>query len=368
MKQKTKKTLKLASLIIGFAGVVGTTVAISTSWDHLSSISFGGSSSVLSLINELSKVYQPADIVATAGGSGAGINAVLANIKEIGMASKDPGIVKDGVDVEDPLYKKWAERKIKTMTIAWDGIVIVYKPSAKDQNSLIIDEENIAQIYAAISGVKTVSFKDLGLNGNTNIIPFARNGGSQTSGTADAFWKDSNLKFKDSKYWKSLSKEEQKKIENNLKTGDYPETVFQTAESNSQTWDRIKNEKEGAMTYLSAGFVFNHKKEIEDKGFKIAQYKGGVNPSETTVANGYNWFRPFNLMFSLDIANQQKNKKIKDLMNWIYENEKAKEIISTNGYINLNEKQIDSMKGNENSFFTESALDVNKGYSGAKAN
>ena len=367
MKPKTKKTLKLTALIIGFAGLVGTTVAISTSWDHLSSISFGGSSSVLSLINELSKVYQPADIVATAGGSGAGINAVLANIKEIGMASKDPGIVKDGVDVEDPLYKKWAERKIKTMTIAWDGIVIVYKP-AKDQNPLILNEENVAKIYASISGVKTISFKDLGLSEKTNIIPFARNGGAQTSGTADAFWKDSNLKFKESKYWKSLKEEEQKKIENNLKTGEYPETVFQTAESNSQTWDRIKNEKEGALTYLSAGFVFNHKKEIEDKGFKVAQYKGNIDPSETTVANGYNWFRPFNLMFSLDIATQEKNKKIKDLINWIYQDEKAKKIISDNGYINLNEKQINSMKGNENSFFSESALDVNKGYSGAKAN
>ena len=369
MKPKAKKILKWTSCAVITAGLVGTTVAISTSWDHLVSISFGGSSSVLSLINELSKVYQPADIVATAGGSGAGINAVLANVKEIGMASKNPGVVKGIVaNPEDEMYKKWEERKIKTMTIAWDGIVIIYKPT-NDKSPLVIDEENVAKIYAALSGVKTLSLEDLGLRGQkTKIIPFARNGGSETSGTADAFLKDSNLNYEKSTYWKSLTTDEQKAIKSNLKTGQYPASVFQTAESNSQTWDRIKNEAQGAMTYLSAGFVFNHRQEIEQKGFRIAQYKGGIEPSESTVASGYNWFRPFNLMFSLDLVTKVRNDKIRKLINWIYRDEQAKKIISDNGYINLNKQQIKSMLGNDGTFFSESAADVNKGYSGAQAN
>lgn len=370
MTPKTKKLLKLTSAALGTAGFLGLTILVSTSWNNIASISFGGSTSVLALINELGPAYQPADIIAAGGGSGAGINAILSDIKEIGMASKDPGILKEKPDSEK--YKRWEEKQVKTITIAWDGIAIIYKSNDKN-TALEITPENLAKVYATFSGVEQLKLSDLGLNDQTTIIPFARNGGSATSGTADAFAKDSNLKYKESPYWQNLGPDKQKQVDNILKNGDYPEHVKQTAESNSQTWDRVKREGQvGAMTYLSAGFVINNLQAIESEGFQVALYNGGKSPiklSSETISKGYNWFRPFNLMFSLKLAQSVSGQKIQEFINWVFQSDPqaaANQVINKNGFVPLTKEQIDSMRDDQGNLFTKSDVELKR--SGADPN
>ena len=366
MKATTKKILRWSTAAVAAATTTGLAVLVATSWTGLASISFGGSSSVLSLVNEIARIYQPADIIAVAGGSGAGVNAILAGIKEVGMASKDPGIVGLNPDPNDPRYQRWEAKRVKTTTIAWDGIVLVYKP-LHAAPPITIDEDNLARVYAALSGVKQLTLADLGLtNQMAPIVPFARNGGALTSGTADAFWKDAHLDYQTSAYWHDLSPSEQMAIATNLTTGEYPIHVQQTAESNSQTWDRIKNAPPGAMTYLSAGFALNHREEIRRQGFELASYAGGIAPTTTTIARGYNWFRPFNLMFSLDFVNRPPGQKIRDLITWIFSAPEAQAVISANGYINLAPEQIQSMSLPDRDFFD--SPDVLLHRSGAQPN
>lgn len=357
MKPRNKKILKYSLIGVATTAFTGLIVGVSTSWNGLTTISAGGSSAVLSLMNAFSNKYKKSDIVVSPGGSGAGINHILEGTKQIGLSSKNPHILDSN---DQNKIQIWKEKKVKTLTIAWDGMVLVYKPGVNTTKVIDINENTIAKIYLAFSGLKSVNFNDLGIDNDKTIIePYARNGGSTTSGTADAFLNDSNLK------WDIENKD---KIISILTNGNYQGNVKQTAESNSQAWNRIKDAKSGSMTYLSAGFVFNNLKEIENKGFKIATYKD-IKLNEMTVANGYNWFRPFNLIFSLKMIKDKSASDIKDLIEWIFK-EEASKIIKEEGYVVLTEQQINTMKTSQNgeqaSFFNDSASDSELGYSGAQ--
>lgn len=328
MNPKTKKYLKLSGFGVMTLGLAGLIVGVSTSWNGLKIISAGGSSAILPLINSLSNLYDRSDVVATAGGSGAGISAILSNTKEIGMASKNP---------EMELSPEWKEVRAKTITVAWDGIAIVYKTKENNNNNNVpinIDETNITKIYEAFSGLREYKFSDFGIEKDlTPIVPYARNGGATTSGTADAFLKNSNLNFS----------ELNPLVREILETGSYKGNVQQTAESNSQTWKRVKDAGIGAMTYLSTGFILNNYNEIISNGFQIATYKGFdlINKNNSLVHNnniakGYNWFRPFNLIVSLN----KINESTKEFIKWIFKNS---ENVEKFGYVPLSLEQIKSM-------------------------
>ena len=125
MTPRTKKILKIGIPSLIGVGFVGLITFISTSWNNMTTISMAGSSAVMPLMNSLSNIYTKADIVTSAGGSGAGINHILNNTKEIGMASKSPGILELGEN--NTKYQTWKNINAKTLTIAWDGMALVYK-------------------------------------------------------------------------------------------------------------------------------------------------------------------------------------------------------------------------------------------------
>ena len=341
MKKRIVKIMKFAiPSFLGFSSFIVTISCFSGVLVKVQTISIGGSTAVLPLVNAFSNVYEGIDIVTSAGGSGVGINSVIEDTKEVGMASKNPGMYTADPS-KDKKKELWKEKKIKTVTIAWDGIGIIYRPPKNlDQNQIVdINAESLAKIYASFSGVKKITFGDLmGIDNKTEIIPFARNGGSEVSGTADAFLKDSKLDYKKSEYWQQLSKEQQTDIVDKLTNGSYENNVIQTAEANSQAWNRIKNGPEGSMIYLSSGFILNNKEEIEKLGFKIATYNG-TQLSENEITKNYNWYRPLNLMYSTTRA----SNSILEMFKWILFSPESRKVISEQGYVALNEEQISKM-------------------------
>ena len=376
MKTNVKKFFKILMPVVGVGVVSCGIVFVSGCLVQTPLVSLGGSTAVLPLINALSPYIDFIDVVTSAGGSGVGISSIIDGTKEIGIASTHPDILSLGLD--NAKYKIWDEKRVKTVTIAWDGIALVYKPSPASANAnVIINEENLAKIYHAFSGDKQFKLGDL-LNNNdeTIIVPYARNGGSSVSGTTDAFFKDSHLNYKDSEYWKSLGQNQVDNITNAITNGGYGSNIIQTAESNSQAWSVAKNGPEGSFVYLSVGFVINNIEEIQKYGFKVALYgEQGISPLEPgVIANTYNWYRPLNLMYSMTYV---KNiPEIPKMIAWILFNEQAKQIINNEGYVPLSETSLKSMGWNGNlndmSFLIndsdspEGTYDVKLGYSGAK--
>lgn len=369
MKLKRKKFLKISCISIFGLGFTGLMTGVSKSWNNLIIANIGGSSAVLSLMNSFANSYKKVDIVASPGGSGAGINHILQGTKEIGMSSKNPGIIVKGSNgeiIETNQAKIWRDKRAKTITIAWDGMGLIYKPSKPsyifNSNILDLSDESMGKIYAAFSGIERMQLSDLGIENDYSIVvPYARNGGSTTSGTADAFFNDSHLNYENSEFWLDLKDEQRNDIKRILKFGDYEGNVLQTAESNSQAWNRVKNAQPGAMTYLSAGYILNNEAEIKKNGFEIATYNKKELSAET-ITNGYNWFRPFNIMFSIKLI--ENNEHIKNMIEWFI-SEEAKEIIEKDKYLSLTEKQINTMIGEyDKNLFARSDWDLK--YSGAK--
>lgn len=363
---KNKKVLKWLML-----GTTVTTIAIGTVllstfwWGDLKVLSSAGSSSVQPLIAAMSNVYKTNDVVTQSGGSTTGINAAFSGTKSFGMSSKNPFKTKSEkytVNKKEYGWNEWGDKEIKTTTIAWDGMALIYKPVSPNNAIINLNNDNFAKMYHAFSGSKSFKLSDFGVtNDNSVVTPYARTGGSKVSGTADAFFFDSNSLYQDSSYWKNLLPEEQKKVIDILKNGNYNSNVKQTSEANSQAWQMASKGDPGTMVYLSAGFVLNNIKEIERMGFKVATYGDTSQKlSVESITNGYNWYRPLNIMYS--IKNIQE--PIKNFTTWILENPDATNIIKTLGFIPLNSGQINSMIAPGKDFFTSSDLSI--GRSGAK--
>ncbi|MGL4768953.1 MAG: PstS family phosphate ABC transporter substrate-binding protein [Mycoplasmoidaceae bacterium] len=305
-------------------------------------VTAAGSSTVYPLMKSFSEKFSKFDLTVQAGGSGVGIQSILGNKKDIGMASKDPY----------PQILNSKNNNIKTITIAWDGIGIIYKSKSNLDFSSPYVLENV---YRAFAGKKAYSYHDIDplMLDNTIIHPYARTGGAGASGTADAFLTDNHL------LWTEEQKAIEQELSNELVNGNYGSYTTQTAESNSQTWQQISNDRsDGAITYLSAGYIINNEQEIKNKGFKIATYQT-YPMNEETIAKNYKWYRPLNMMISLKNHNFSV---LKEFIYWYYY-PNAKAIISKEGFINLSQPQIDSMQLRDNPWQGDLVL----GWSGAKA-
>lgn len=325
-----KKYLKYGLIGTVLASTAGVIIGFSTSWNDLPTISVGGSSAISPLITEYSNIYTESDIVVQAGGSGAGISYALDGKKNIGMASKDPHALEN-----DEIKNKWIANEMKTITIAWDGIGIVYKPF--DSNATLdINNQTIQNIYKAFAGFE-VKGSELNLGNTDNLLTsFARDGGAVKSGTADAFLQDSGFSST---------------IPDNIKTilenGQYKKQTVSTGESNVEAWENIKsNNLSGSMVYLSSGFILNNLKEIQDSGFKVATYNGSELSKETIAQpNKYEWFRPFNLIVSLKTITDPIKKFIDFTIN---PSTKRDQILNELGFVGLTQAQNNSMIVNNN--------------------
>lgn len=378
MKPKAKKVLKIISPILGIGIGITTVVLTSGIMFKIATVSIGGSTAVLPLVNDIANQLNYVDIVTSAGGSGVGISSIIDGSKEIGMASKNPKF-KEWENTEVHKYQVWKDKSVKTLTIAWDGIGIIYKPPVNNNNSKIdINSETLGMIYNAFSGYQEITFGQLlGNNDPTTIIPYARNGGGDVSGTTEAFLIDNHLDYQNSNYWTELNKIDPKAeetITNNIQKGSYGKNVKQTSEANSQAWANVKNGPVGSMIYLSAGFILNNLEEIKKHGFEVASYQGTPLNYEN-IAQGYNWFRPFNLIYSIKYI-KNKPEIIQMLIDILFDQNKIHNIMQKNGFKPLINTQINSMFNNvdvekeidKKALFTdEKYSDVALGHSGAKA-
>ncbi|MDR0674918.1 MAG: substrate-binding domain-containing protein [Mycoplasmataceae bacterium] len=325
MKRWIKNTRTVALCLIP----IGLVTAFSNSWSNKIPISCVGSSGVKPFVESLSKEYMKAnkkvDITVEAGGSGFGIQQISQGFANIGNASKDPYSAVYGKDDKgtDGFRSQWEKNKIKTITIGWEAICMVYIPPKElnlnpDElnNILVVNNSNVCNLMRIFSGINSnVTDATLGnfyndqadltpsqqqLLMNTSIIPYVRAGGSLTSGTASSFVGGTHLNFNE--------KNDLTVAQQNAFDSGYYGTKFglvQTDEANSRAWDIFaKNNKPGQIVYLSSGFVKQNLDLIKSKGYGIMAYDGSetqTNPTSFDVNfidshDGYNWFRPLNLM------------------------------------------------------------------------
>ena len=370
MKSK-KKIVSIISTTLFATASVGLIVGFSVDWKMPKWIYISGSSTVQPLINEISKIYNDAEIISEAGGSSTGIYNVVNYNKDVGATSREPLVHEAGlpaIENEEAIVGEystsWSDLGIKTITIGYDGIGLIYKFANSNQyNDLVVSQQNILDIYAAFTGLNNEisSLKQIQSDlPNIQIRPYARTGGSNTSGTAEAFLNNSgfNLPNKDNPNY-----ERWEKIENVLSSGNYGASVQQTAESNLITWSNIKanssNDNFAYMTYLSAGFIKNNYQDIIDSGFKIALYQDEtskelvplINESnELNVPNKYKWYRPLDLVVRLkDMDNNEQISEIKLFIEWLYKNtiveknERLLEKYNILGYVPLDKEKWATM-------------------------
>lgn len=353
-----KKVTKISCISLCFLCPLTLVTAFATNWNKQTSISCVGSSGVKPFVELISQNYsnQPLDIAVEAGGSGFGIDELIRDHCNIGTTSTNPYQLlqnnKEALDI-------WKQKRIKTITIGWEAICLVYKlPNylslqAQKKFEVSITEENVNKLFAIFSGFKeknepiwnwldfipkecqeSFSNDDKSILANSTIIPYVRSGGNTTSGTAMAFCHEthfSNFKFD------SLPEKQKQAFE----AGQYGNDIeiYQTDEANSRSWDMFcKNNIPGSMLYLSSGFVETNKKLIENYGYKIAKYNGIEYSIENARDHKYKWFRPINCSFPL--ANEKIKTFLQDTLdNWVTNNE----LFIKNGAFLANNKEIESM-------------------------
>lgn len=304
-------------------------------WKSYPTISSAGSSALQPLVTEFSDKWNSnTDLIVQGGGSGFGMKSIATSTKDIGAASKNTydsaykaTMAKNGYTIET-----WEDKAIKTLTIGWDSIAIVYKISEDRELKLSANDGSLLKLYKMFSGIKTVRVKELIPDSESDevFIPYGRTGGAKASGTATSFMYESTFNWD---YWKQ-NDPELKEAENALKSGSYlNNNVRTTNESNVEAWNKVKYENyDNSIIYLSLAFALQNYDDLQKNGFRIATFEG-VNPVEYIRENSnvdinflqkYKWFSPFNLMISLNEANQYT----KEFIEWVYLSDEAKKVFN----------------------------------------
>lgn len=357
-----KKYLKIILVAISVLFPIAFVIGFSKSWTSFETIIAAGSTSVQPLMSALGDSYQSADVIVQPGGSSFGLKVAAENSKDLGNSSKNPYEAVQNASIEQNGFDKkmWETNWLKTITIAWDGIAIVYKPYNNNDPILTVSEKNIQLIYETFSGFKKHKLYELFNNSqneinffekykedNNFITPYSRSGGSQASGTAHSFANESDLDT-------NINNQDLIQSKKILGNGSYGKNVVATAESNIESWNRIKNDnKSNSMIYLSLGFVQKNKKIIEKSGYKIANYLNKNNeivvPSIANISNKkYMWFNPINTILPLKKATQ----KTKDFVWWMVSNANVNVLIEKFGYASL-------MNEDKSKMFSQKIIDWN---------
>lgn len=327
-----KRYLKIITSVFVCCIPVGLITYFAVPWVKYPTISAAGSSSLQPLVTEFSDIWESdTDLIVQGGGSGFGMKSIATSSKDIGMASKNTFSSVQKATIERNAYdwQTWNTKAIKTFTIGWDSIAIVYK--SKDDVPMKIDASNFIKIYDLFSGNRKYRVNEI-IEGSTDtsyFIPYSRTGGANASGTCTSFMYESLFDW--DKSYPGYSIEELDEIENAIKTGNYLNNNVQvTNESNVETWNKMKQENyDGSITYLSMSFALQNIDVLRSSGYNIA-WVYGIDPVEYSNENNgldlnflqeYKWFSPFNLMISLNEA----NKYTKDFIEWVYTDKKALE-------------------------------------------
>ena len=368
-----KKWLKISLYTLVGAAAVGFVCSFAVPWSHLTIISCVGSSGVKPFVEEYAKTYSKTnnvDINVDAGGSGFGISQIANNFTNIGCASKNPFEA-----VKDTYRQNWISNKIKTVTIGWEGICIVYIPPEGISNDinlnqvLTLDEDDITDLYRTFSGFKDglptekphlslflnpeyqISENDKVKFEHQEVIPYARSGGSLTSGTAASFFEGSHF----DNYSEGLTEAQKTAFVNGNYGKDF--RLYDTDEANSRAWSVFnKNNIPGSMVYLSSSFVQKNYDLIKSSNCGILAYNNyEYNVEDINIH--YNFFRPLNLMLSIN-SNIQTQKFIQDVINY------SMDVGFTNlGAKGISQDQYNSMSINSNFWVDDVALMNQRGSS-----
>lgn len=360
-------------------------LAFSIPHGHYTHISCVGSSGVKPFVETLAndfsnqRDYSKYDVTTDAGGSGFGISQVAKGYTNIGNASKNPYEA-----VKQEYKQEWTNEKIKTLTFGWEAICIVFiPPKGLSENAinninkiLYIGENNITNLYRAFSGFNSglgintpnlglflnnevdspLTSNDQNILNNTTLIPYVRAGGSLTSGTAASFYDGSH--FPNAHI--GLTEQQQKAFSN----GNYGNNflVDDTDEANSRAWDSFsKTNKPGSCVYLSSGFIEQNKKLIEKKGYGIFAYKD-VNQNKLysyavkDITDGFNFFRPLNMMFSLTNLDSPTIDFVKYILNNTLVPDKTIEAL---GARKVDAQDIESMSIGNNLWVSDYEIMIN---------
>ncbi|WP_391591936.1 Phosphate ABC transporter, substrate-binding protein PstS [[Mycoplasma] cavipharyngis] len=359
-------TLTLSGLIV----LIG-----SFAYRKIDIINFEGSSTVKPLIDAFATPYlannSNVDIAVQAGGSGAGLLRVINHHTNFGNYS----YFVDQVATKN--QSACLNERLKTITLAWDGIGLVYKQPTNCNRDLVISQNNVNLLYAAFSGHKLAdtnfnyTYADLvnanDASCNVKLSTYSRAGGSKRSGTAEAFL-HANQIFNFDQFEQKYHLQAQA-----LLNGDYGQDIktVETAEANSAAWSTIeKDNLDGSMIYLSMGFILNNWQAIHDRGFKLAGYQGfngtivNLTPDnfQNEITKTYQWFRPLNTIASLNDLSEASKRFIESILN-----PAKNDIITKLGFVPLTKEQLATMRyqvNNPASMWNFSDLDL--GYYGAK--
>lgn len=327
-----KKYLKLFTSVFVCCIPVGLITYFAVPWKKYPTISAAGSSSLQPLITEFSDIWESdTDLIVQGGGSGFGMKSIANDSKDIGMASKNTfsSVQKATIERNSYDWSTWSTKAIKTFTIGWDSIAVVYKTSDKNAK-LQITSDNFVKIYDLFSGNRKYRINELipGSTDTSYFVPYSRTGGANASGTATSFMYESLFNW--SGTYSGYTSEELSNIENAIKTGNYlgNGNVQVTNESNVETWNKMKQENyDGSITYLSMSFALQNLNILKQNGYSIATVYG-VDPEiyadedkvlDLDFMRNYKWFSPFNLMVSLNTMTND----VKQFIEWVYTNEAA---------------------------------------------
>lgn len=324
-----KKWVKYSLYVLFALILVGFACAFAVPFNNAKTISCVGSSGVKPFVEDFAKIYfkdKNVDVNVDAGGSGFGISQVANNFTNIGTASKNPF-----TSVKESYKTQWINNKIKTVTVAWEGICIVYIPPKDisqniDLNQVLnLDDKNIINLYRTFSGFNdglsnnkpnlslflndkvSISDADRELFANQTVVPYARSGGSLTSGTAASFFECGHFNYDKTK----LTDRQIASFENGNYGNDFK--LYDTDEANSRAWSVFaSNNIPGSMIYLSSSFVEQNYNLIKNNKYGILAYNN-IEYKNDKIANGYNFFRPLNLLLSVN-ASSQTLKFIEDIL------------------------------------------------------
>ncbi|WP_027119933.1 PstS family phosphate ABC transporter substrate-binding protein [[Mycoplasma] testudinis] len=342
---------------IGFVAIIGATSLVSAC-GNFTVLDARGSSSVQPFLNALATAYsrdRNIEINVQSGGSSTGIQNTARGTTLIGTSSKSPRGSVVGTDLEND----WKIKKIKTITLAKDAVALLFvPPSGFKASDFAVNQNNILDLYNGFAGFERVPLSRFYIgSGNppaNNIFlkAYARSGGSNASGTAEAFLTDSG--FDTTKL--------DSKVRNALNSGVTSPATTETAEANADAYRFFQTEAKnipGAIIYLGLGFIQNNFQRILLDGFDLMNYQiaDGDNQKLTTVTPTidnvekglYRWVRPFNIMTSLL---NPKVDDIKNFVSWILfskyldslnDQQTVQSIYQQQGLIPLNENEIKNM-------------------------
>lgn len=270
---------------------------------------------------------------------------------------KAPGTLGDvsGIDYQDPEKGKlqeianWTKNQVRTLTFAIDGIGIgLNLPSAVKtllgNQKPMINFDSLAMIYSLKSSDsrfptwKTflVNPEISNLQSDLKPIPLAIDGGTSTSGKAEAFIEKimTSKWFQDNKA--NLPVE---------KIKDHDQSIIpleqQVADREQEMYNK-NNNVIGSVMYFGLGYIIRND---QADNVTLASIKNGNETWIPTIENAqngsYKWLRPFNIIYV--VTSREIAKRETSLVATIL-SEEFQKLIANSGFIRLSQEQISLQK------------------------